>query len=716
MGKFLSLPDVLQPYAAKPIWMLWKREYKPKKNKWTKLPYQTNNPKAKAKCNDPSTWALFDDTLKAFNAGQGDGIGFAILGADDIGAFDLDDCRNAQSGDLEPAAQRLIGLANSYTEITPSDTGLRIILRAVGPKIHRRQNVPGANGMVVETYRRCERFITVTGNALPGTPNQMANGDALLEDVVNKLDAVKRAAKGAGAGASAGGPSSAGPSASTGGGKKKGKRALDLQDLIKNGEGGYFGGDRSKALWWVVNELVRKGTSDADILAIILDRGNRISDHVYDQGNPQVYAEKQIEKARRFAASWKAKAMYRNNEIAGTLANVLLALRRDQALRDALGYDQMLCMPVLRQPLFVQGPNFVPRPMMDADVLAIQEWLQWEGMWTASRETVQHAVDLRIRECSFHPIRDQLRSTPWDGAERLTNWMSTYLGVPSNEYSQGIGRMFLISMIARVMSPGCKADHMVILEGPQGQLKSTACAVLAGEWFSDNLPDITSGKEAARHLRGKWLIEVSEMHALSKAQNSLLKSFVSRAVERFRPSYGRAEVIEPRQSVFVGTANESVYLRDETGGRRFWPVVCGTVRIDDLRRDRDQLLAEALVAYNNKEKWWPDPKFESEYASIEQAKRYETDLWEEPIEEFLNGLNPKRATLTEVAIGALGFGDGQPLKILGSAYFIPPRGTPINRLGTADQRRIAAVMKVLKWKRPDNDKRGTNGKRYWYPE
>jgi hypothetical protein len=206
------------------------------------------------------------------------------------------------------------------------------------------------------------------------------------------------------------------------------------------------------------------------------------------------------------------------------------------------------------------------------------------------------------------------------------------------------------------------------------------------------------------------------MHALSKAQNSLLKSFVSRAVERFRPSYGRAEVIEPRQSVFVGTANESVYLRDETGGRRFWPVVCGTVRIDDLRRDRDQLLAEALVAYNNKEKWWPDPKFEFEYASIEQAKRYETDLWEEPIEEFLNGLNPKRATLTEVAIGALGFGDGQPLKILGSAYFIPPRGTPINRLGTADQRRIAAVMKVLKWKRPDNDKRGPNGKRYWYPE
>lgn len=535
MGKFLGLPDALRPYAAKPIWMLWKREFKPNKNKWTKLPYQANNPTAKAKCNDPRTWASFDDALRAFNAGQGDGIGFAILGANDIGAFDLDDCRDAQSGDLEPAAQQLVSRANSYTEVTPS-----------------------------------------------------------------ALDAAKKSGKGAGGGASTG--PATGPA--SGGKKKNRKQALNLQDLIKNGEGGFFGGDRSKALWWVVNELVRKGTSDADILNIILDRTNLISEHVYDQGNPQAYAQKQIEKARKFATSWKSKAMYRGNEIAGTLANVLLALRRDEALRDVLGYDQMLCMPMLLKPLFVQDPNFVPRPMIDADVIAIQERLQWEGMWTASKETVQHAIDLRVRECSFHPVRDLLNSAPWDGIERLTNWMSTYLGVPSNEYSQGIGRMFLISMIARVMSPGCKADHMVILEGPQGQLKSTACAVLAGEWFSDNLPDITSGKEAAQHLRGKWLIEVSEMHALSKAQNSLLKSFVSRAVERFRPSYGRAEVIEPRQSVFIGTANESVYLRDETGGRRFWPVVCGTIKIDDLRRDRDQLLAEALVAYDNKEKWW----------------------------------------------------------------------------------------------------------------
>jgi predicted P-loop ATPase len=371
------------------------------------------------------------------------------------------------------------------------------------------------------------------------------------------------------------------------------------------------------------------------------------------------------------------------------LASALAMLRN--VMPDNFGYDEMARTDLLMQPL--DGSHeFSPRPVTDVDVGVVQERLQRLGLKRLSRDVMHQAIEIRARECSFHPVRTWLHSLKWDGTPRLEQLFPVYFGAEASSYTEEIGQMFMVGMVARVLKPGCKADYIVVLEGPQGSLKSTACKILGNEWFSDSLPELGAGKDVSMHLRGKWLIEVSEMHAMSRAETSQLKAFISRTTEIYRPSYGRKEVHEDRQCMFIGTTNQETYLRDETGGRRFWPVKTGKIDVAALIRDRQQLFAEAVICYKNGMQWWPNRDFERNHIAPEQAARYQGDAWEENISDYLK--DREKVTIGEVAQAALGF--------------------QTSRIGTSDQNRIRAILTALNWRR---EQAGTDahGKRWWVP-
>jgi predicted P-loop ATPase len=221
-----------------------------------------------------------------------------------------------------------------------------------------------------------------------------------------------------------------------------------------------------------------------------------------------------------------------------------------------------------------------------------------------------------------------------------------------------------------------KADCCLILEGEQGMKKSTALKTIAGEWFTDEIADLGS-KDASMQTRGVWIIEIAELDSMSRGEVGKIKAFMSRSTDRFRPPYGKRLIESPRQCTFAGSVNHTAYLRDETGGRRFWPVQCTRILIDDLARDRGQLWAEAVHRYQAGENWWLDSAELNQAAELEQRDRYEGDPWDGPISTWLTG---KSSVSIEQA---LEFGIEKPKA----------------QWHQSDRNRVGRVLRSLGWER-----------------
>lgn len=284
-------------------------------------------------------------------------------------------------------------------------------------------------------------------------------------------------------------------------------------------------------------------------------------------------------------------------------------------------------------------------PVLD-DAALTRMRLTIEGRWGLKFDKTNWgdiATD-EARHNTFHPVRIYLdaRQQEWDGQGRLDGWLASYGGAEDCEYVRAVGAIALIAAVRRVRQPGCKFDEMPVLESEQGTNKSSALAILAVNepWFTDDCPLNADSKVLIEQLSGRWIVEMGELKGMRRGEVESVKSMLSRRVDKARMAYGRLSEEHPRECVFFGTTNDSAYLRDMTGNRRFWPVRVERFDLQALRRDRDQLWAEAAVreasgaAIRLPEHLWA-------VAGQHQAAREVMDPFFERLSERLDGLAGK---------------------------------------------------------------------------
>jgi putative DNA primase/helicase len=349
----------------------------------------------------------------------------------------------------------------------------------------------------------------------------------------------------------------------------------------------------------------------------------------------------------------------------GSPLNVQRILINDERWAGKLAFDQ-----------FADVVRFNGQVLHDQDATIAALWLDEVYEVRCDFSKVHTIIDQVARANPVHPVRAYLTDLTWDGVPRIATWLTRYLGVRDTPLHMAIGTKFLISAVARVLIPGCKVDTTLVLAGKQGAGKSRAAKILASEeWFNDSQIDI-GNKDAFQQIHGSWLYEIAELHSFRGREATAIKAFLSSAIDRYRPPFGRSRIDVPRQCVFICTTNEDDFLEDPTGHRRFWVVSVQRLDEEALLADRDQLWAEAVEMYMDGKPWFLAREEEIDLAAAN--KTYErADVWEEVIHGFLAG----RAYTTSLEVATAGLG-------------MVPR-----EVDRSTDMRITAILKRLGWVR-----------------
>ena len=349
--------------------------------------------------------------------------------------------------------------------------------------------------------------------------------------------------------------------------------------------------------------------------------------------------------------AWKSKLEFGRNKMGleyllknGRNAQVIL----ENCLGNQIAFDSFKNADVICGDLPWREREFNQRKYeawQGSDDKRLLHWLDCEWNLNGS-PMIQNALTEVLKKRSFHPVKEFIEGVTWDGVSRVENFFSDYLGAEETEYVRKVTRLWFAAAVARIYEPGCKFDEMIVLVGGQGIGKSWTIAKLAGEWFSDSLKNLDN-KEAGEHLQGAWIIEFGEMAGMKKSEVEEIKAFLSKTSDAYRVAYDRVVTDFPRKCVFIGTTNDPSFLRDQTGNRRFYPIV-----VDKSKRKHNpfealsqeivhQIWAEALVIYKNGEPLFLDTTIKR-FAEEIQKEHTLSDPREGLIDMFLEMPLPKK--------------------------------------------------------------------------
>ncbi len=750
------IPAALRERAQ---WLVWRFESKQGEPKPRKMPYYANGARRtgqQGSDEDRARLVPFEQAHGALQSGDFSGIGFAFLPGDGLIGIDLDNVIDPETGEVQERAAGIIAACGSFTELSPSGRGVHIyclgetkshksneigvemfcgrqfftvtglqfpgspdVVTAIRPAVVERlhQVIDEARGKLRATGSSSPARQPVGGQCQPADRDRIESALAFVSADLGYMDWI-----------------GVGMALFDTLGESVG---FQVWDYWSSKGSKYGGADALRAHWKSFGNGRTPGT-DAVIFRLAINAGWRppkkarsappapssrsaaepsmqAPTAAMDEPPEWVMDGQPVDDLMHFVHdSADFNSEFRRNDkgnIQPSLYNTLHVLEGDPLWRGVLGFNQFSYRIVKRR-----MPPVLPATegeWADIDDVRLQVYLTKTYSFEPKKTTVMDAVMQVAHAAPFHPVREYLDALVWDGTPRLVTLLADCWGALSTagsaalrredpgahrrlgKYLELAGVKWLVGAVARIYKSGCKLDTMLVLEGGQGDFKSTSIRALFGdEWFSDS--KLTIGdKDALAQMQGKWAYEMAEMDAHRKADDTAFKQFLTTQVDRVRWHYGKRAEDVPRQCIFVGTTNMEQYGKDETGMRRVWPFEVGFVDLDRIRSQRDQLWAEAVSLFRQGVTWWVDkrvfvlepdeeplidrPWSEFELFQEQGDHRQNVDAWEEPILKFIADNNKLPYYTTAQIMG-------------GALLLDKARWTPL------EQKRVAAILRRLGFK------------------